>query len=336
MASFKVDINLKEGGLPSAKPSTTSNKGGSSIFDVISSVFKSLKIASILAIIVSIVTSFKPLMKIISGIGKMISYLLQPIAMVIMTLLYPILIILKPIMIAINQLMAPFTKAAMQLFGEGETTKGVGVLMGGISIVLIKIFAESIKFAGGLVLTAVASLFGLVSSEMQETLMNEILPAFYQAVDDTAAFLSGSIIAETSKLLEGTSVDFDEFVNNAFGAVESAYAGMSEEALKGLKNMQENVLDKDYTAALVSMTTGITSSWISFGTSVSNALRLMITDWLGILGIDEADEEMLENTPWYTKLVYCIPLARALINVAGTLAVMYDNKHPSNTYMEIG
>jgi len=332
MGDIKVEVGLKGSALPSGK----SNDKGGSIFDVIGSVFKSLKIASILTIIASIVMSFKPLMSVISNIGKMLGYLLQPISMVIMTLLYPILIILKPIMIAVNQLMAPFTKAAMQLFGEGETAKGVGVLFGGLSVVFIKVFAESIKFAGGGILIAVANLFGLVNEETKNIILNELLPAFYQAVDDTAAFLSGGVIAETAKILEGTSVDFDKFVNEAFGAVKSAYDGMSKEALEGLNQMQEDVLNKDYTAALQSMTTGMVDSWIDFGISVGFALRKMNQSWIAALGLggEEYDQMIDDNMPWLTKAFYYNPFTRRLINVFGNLAVIYDGKQ--NTYEEIG
>ena len=233
---------------------------------------KGLGIASAIAIIADVVMSFKPLVTIVSNILKMLSMIFRPIADAVMILLMPILLMMKPIVKAVNQLMNPFIKLAMELMKEGEMGKATAVLLGGLSVVFIKLASEAIKMIGALFIIGAAKIFGIFSEESEKTIMDKLLPAWFTLVEDQSAIASEYIVLGITKLIENSNVGVDDFVNNATDAIISAYPLMSKEVKKALLLFKEQAIAGDLKDAMDTLNLATVTSFGTFGTKAGTAL----------------------------------------------------------------
>lgn len=131
-----------------------------------STVLKGLGIASAAALIVGVVSTWKPLINMIELIVKMVGFVLMPIANIVMVLLMPILLMLKPVVQAVNQVMAPFIKNAMEIMksGAGGGLVGMMAATGAASAVLLT----------GLV-AVIVKLLGMVVEMLFSTIMNLVI-----------------------------------------------------------------------------------------------------------------------------------------------------------------
>jgi len=86
----------------------------------------SVGVTVIMNLLKDMVWSLKPVMSIVSAIGKMLGMFLQPIAEMLLFLLKPILVILRPLVTTFRDLMRPLTA----LLREASATLGMAVASG--------------------------------------------------------------------------------------------------------------------------------------------------------------------------------------------------------------
>lgn len=278
MAGLEVKVDIA--GASTAGGGDSSETGGltdiptpKGIGKGISGAIKGLGIAAAIGFIADVVLSFKPLVTIVTNILKLISLLLRPVADAITTLLTPVLIILKPIVRSVNQLFRPFITLALSFLKAGETGKATATILGGLGVVLIKISSEVIKLIGSLVITTFASLFGLVSEEAQAKLNDELLPAFFQLVDEQSAIASSFIVLGVAQLGETGSEAIVNFVNDSIDSILTNYPSISKEVADKINDMKKDTIKGDFDLALTALTSAAKTSLFDFGSTAADSLN---------------------------------------------------------------
>lgn len=141
-------------------------------------------IAGGIALLVSQLKVFQPVINIVKGIFQMLGQFLQPVADIIILLLRPILQILKPILIVVRQIMVPFRQLAFSLSRQaGEALREGRVAdftaLTGLSLVAIT--------------TGVQAVFGFFSKEIIKSLIGSV-GELLKGLIDAMAFVFGGII----------------------------------------------------------------------------------------------------------------------------------------------
>lgn len=297
MAGLEVKIDIGSGAAQAKGGDSSSSSGGVGIPDIksitggIKGALKGLGIAAAIGFIADVVLNFKPLVNIVSNIIKMLSLLLRPIADAITILLTPILLLMKPVVRAVNQLMRPFVRLALEFMKKGEFGNATATLFGGIGVVLIKISTELLKLVGSLVISGLAALFGLVSPEAEAALNDQLLPAFFQLVDNQAAIASSFIVMGISKLDEVGSPAIVTFVNDAIDAILDNYPNISTEVGKKINEMRTATIDGDYKKAFTALIDASKTSIGDFGNDAAEAMREAIDGMIKALGISIFGED---------------------------------------------
>lgn len=287
MAGLEVKVDI-------AGASTSGDAGDStSIPDIptpkaigkgFSGAIKASGIGAAIAFIADVVLSFKPLVSVVTNIAKMVSMLLRPISDAVVILLMPILLLMKPIVRAVNQLMRPFIMLAMQFMRDGEIGKATSAILGGLSVVLIKISAELIKLVGGLLITILAEIVGVFSDDAKAKLLDNFLPAFLTLVDDQAAIASAAIVGVTAQLAEVGSEEYDGFIDRSVSAIISAYPNISEQVKTALDTFKTQAIEGDLKNAYKTLTIASVNSIGDFGTRAASALGGAIQAMISALG----------------------------------------------------
>lgn len=330
MADLNVKVDIGDGGTQASQSSSDSGIGmpsSKSIKGGVKGALKGLGIATALAVIADIVLGFKPLVNVVSKILKMISMLLHPIAQAIMTLLMPVLMMLKPLVRAVNELIRPFIILSTKQFKEGDVGGGIATLIGGISVVIIKLLSEVVKFIGTVAISLVAELFGFVSEEAKNALFNKLLPAFYALVDNMGALMSQSIVIGVASISENSLPEAtDEFLEQATNAILKYYPNISEEVRKRINEAKELAIDGFFVDAMDSIRDGFVDAFAQFAKEGSEAIRDAFRQMINAVGGSPALEGMEtfeEKTnidlskAFRTSMLFGIPFGMAGTNIVG-------------------
>lgn len=262
------------GGAPGGAP------GGGGFVGGLTSVFKGLGIASGIGLIVSILTSFKPLMTTISGLLKVVTMLLSPIMDVITLLLQPILVILKPIMLVVRQIMAPFRRAAADILRQGAAARQEGdngtfmasiaastaVLMGGLNAVIVGLLGETIKLAintlGELlklvtqvIIGAIAQVAGIFSEGARNNILDfadnvgtwidEGVTYINKGVDAMTASTIGAIGESVASMAEAMGFDMKNFRDEVNTVVNTVILKDANSILAQTQSAFDNLVGED-------------------------------------------------------------------------------------------
>lgn len=178
-------------------------EGGESLGIAIKGVLIGLGLASGVGLIALIITSFKPLVSMISNIFKLISLILKPISDMFTVLLLPILLIIKPIAAALKQIMLPFLQLGIQIMRMGSEKISEGDLVGGTEFLTLGAMTI-LEGLGVVILTAASAVIQMLAEivlQLSLLLLSLFIPGLDAKIPDImTAFREGSGLFFTSIL----------------------------------------------------------------------------------------------------------------------------------------
>ncbi len=263
---------------------------------------KALGIGSLVGIIISVVSTFRSLLSVVSSIFKLIGLLLQPIANVVTTLLMPILFILKPFVILLNQVFAPFMKLAMQMMrqgaqkiaggdiaGGGQLLAGAAtVLLGGIQAIILtltssvlKLLLQGIISITSALIAPILKFFGVTQEQI--TAGTQALMEGVGGLVDELTGVGVALIANiVSTLAESTGADTSQFrldVANMINDVFLGEKGLTPLMLKllGFEEGFGKTATEKTTAVALGLTTHFNTEFDAFKTSGVNKISEVVS-----------------------------------------------------------
>jgi hypothetical protein len=224
----------------------------------------------VVELLVSLLTNLKSLTSVISGLFKLISLLLSPIADVVIVFLTPILLILKPIVNVINQVMLPFFKQAMVFMREGvaegdplKIAAGAQTILLGLGAVITTLSAGIIKLIGDIFLTGIAEIVGIFSLSGKETILNEIIPAFDNFMNDITAVGVSAFGAQVIALGERVGSDTTVFQNDFLSMIQNVFS-VDEDMTKAIDESFNTVRDEGIIKGMAELLEATGLAWDSF------------------------------------------------------------------------
>jgi hypothetical protein len=191
---------------------------------------------NIVDLLKSITSGFSSLLRIISLLERLVSFLLKPIADVITVLLFPLLILLKPIAAAVREIMTPFTQLAFQAIGKSREAAEAGNLgesadfmaiafmdvLSGLSFVLQTIFAQQIVMFSDVFLTLMLEIISLVipiSDEKKESVKTSITGL----ISGVLASSLNNFVDVIANLNNAAGLETTEFKNSLTNSINSFF-----------------------------------------------------------------------------------------------------------------
>lgn len=235
MEEFKIILETEGGGGIGAAAGAPAGKGGGG--GIAAALGGILKTLGPIAIAISILTQFRPLMSMIKGIMRILTEFLRPIADVIMIFLYPILQTLKPILQVVRQIIAPFRQIAYGLMAEAGKARAAGDMVGaaklqgvamsammmGVSATIMALFGEVLKL--------IISNIG-ISMMMLVDFIAQVLSVIFPKSAEKITEVSENIQASIQDSIEGASQMIDLGV--AFAITSMGYAIETQLNLLGI------------------------------------------------------------------------------------------------------
>jgi hypothetical protein len=263
---------------------------------IMSGALKAVGVGSLVGLVAGLVSANKALLSMVSGVVRMLGYLLKPITDVVTALLMPVLFALKPIVMIVNRVMQPFIRLAMESFRHGAQLRAEGDLVGagkaehagmfaalaGVSAVVGVLLAETIKMQIanltmmlGALLQPVFSFFGVTEQELSERI-SSIIDSVNTGIDALTVSMIGVNADAAAALAEQAGVDTTKFRKDVSEMISQVF-----NAPDGLKSRIEAMLS--------------TSKVEGFGYIVGNEIHKVISGPEGITSVFSTEFESFKE-----------------------------------------
>ena len=272
----------------------------------IKSVLTGLKIGSGIGIVVQLLESFQPLMKVIGSFLKVLSLLLSPIQYLVTGLLVPVLLFLKPLALLVKKLMLPFFQLAMQSMVKGSEKVSEGDTAGGMAYILL---------GAGILISGLSTVFLALSFELLNMVTNLvanllllILSIFLPISDENI----NSILSNLDTLMSTVQGTMLEQIINGITATAALVGLDSTQFENDAKSALSNALSIDLTTPLTDFADANAAAIKEIVTdnpnSFSNTIKTLAAD-LGAAGkakieelFGQAEKKVLEANDFYSPL----------------------------------